>query len=289
MVIRTMGNLLNRNKEQIKVKKGDLFRSIKGKMRPLDLLLFKGDDFVSGLISKLERRGNAKSHAGDFTHAGIVVNSDILDEPLLEPGKLYILESTISGKLGSGVPDIHGRSFLGIQIRDLEVLISAYDHPNSTSIAWCPLVNNPIEGNLPLIKQNFSKVYHEINGIMWDANCWSLLSALYPWMRPCRGCIESSVRTKNWLFCSEMVATVYKYIGIYPDYVDPKDVVPADFIYPQEDTDRMPVIIREITYVTSDIHYSVTESKIDCVTRLLDNPSSKLVYGSCASSSNALA
>lgn len=250
-----MGNILTCNKEHANMKKGELFRNVKDRMRPLDLLLFRGDEFVSNIISKLEKRGNKTSRAGNFTHAGIIVTRDILDVPLLKPGKLYVLESTIGGKLGSGVPDIYGRTFLGVQIRDLEILIDAYDRPNSTSIAWCPLYNNPIETNLQLVRQKFGEVYDEIDNIWWDANCWSLLSALYPCMRPCRGCIESSLKTKNWLFCSEMVAIIYKKIGIYPEHVNPKDVIPADFICPHEDTDNMPNIIKGVFYITTDLHF----------------------------------
>lgn len=249
-----MGNCCCHHEKEPCIKYGSLYNDIKQNIRPLDLLVFKGDDFVSGIISLLEKRGHKFAKGGDFTHAGIVITSEILDEPLLQPGKLYIMEATISGNLGAGVPDIHGRSFLGVQIRDLERLIDAYDYPNTTAIAWCSLTDNPCQTTE--IKQRFNQIYNQINGVMWDANCWNLLSALYPCMRPCRPCFDHTLHTEKWLFCSEMVAVVYKHLGILPDYVNPSDVLPADLVFPNEDTDRMPSIINNITYITSLRHHN---------------------------------
>lgn len=247
-----MGNCSHK---QINIKKGELYDHIKAQIRPFDLLMFKGNDFVSSTISKLEKRGNKFSQGGEFTHAGIVVTSDIIYDMYMIPGKLYVLESTISGKLGSGVKNIYNQTMLGVQVRDLDLLIDAYDKPNNTNIAWCPLLHNPIDLHDPNeLKHRMSNVYNGINGQMWDANCWSLLSALYPCMRPCRSCIESSVHTEDWLICSEMVAYIYKQMGILPDYVNPKDVIPADLTHPYEDTDKMPVIVKNICYITTPLH-----------------------------------
>lgn len=244
------------------IKQGLLYNDVKDKIKPLDLLVFRGNDFISDLISVFEKRGNKASSGGNFTHAGMVVTRDILDEPSMKPDKLYILESVISGKLGSGVKDIHGKSFLGVQIRDLEQLIEAYDKPDNTAIAWCPLNNNPILNNHDDIKRQFTEVFNEINGLMWDANCWSLCSALFPCCRPYRSFVEKTIHTENWLFCSEMVALVYKRLNILPEYVNPKDVIPADLVYPHEDTDQMPKIIQDIVYIVSQCHYE--QKSDDC-------------------------
>ena len=68
------------------------------------------------------------------------------------------------------------------------------------------------------------------NGITYDANCWSLLSSIIPFLRPKRDHIEQFLNTDDWLFCSELVAEIYVKLGIFPDTVDPKNVVPMDFI-----------------------------------------------------------
>ncbi|MEO0236738.1 MAG: hypothetical protein ABIN35_00700 [candidate division WOR-3 bacterium] len=248
--------------QNTKIKRGQLYETVKSQMRPLDLLVFRGDDFVSGLISILEKRGYKNAKGGNFTHVGMIVTRDILDDPTMEPNKLYILESVISGRLGYNVTDIHGRSFLGVQIRDLDQLIDAYDRPNQTSIGWCPLLNNPFlnpQINRDQLKQQFTEIYQRINGVMWDANCWSLCSAIYPCCRPCRSCIEQTLHTQDWLFCSEMVALVYQHLNILPSTVNPKDVLPADLVYPNEDTDQMPLIIQSVHLIVSRQHYPLVK------------------------------
>lgn len=236
------------------IKQGKLLSDIRAQLKPFDLLVFKGDDFVSGFISLLEKRGHKNAKGGNFTHAGMIVTSDILDNPLLQPGKVYVLESVISGKLGCGVTDINGNAFLGVQIRDLDELLPAYDSPNDTAIAWCPLINNPYMSDN--VKERFTQFYDSVYGITWDANCWSLLSTLYPRMRPLRPLIEKLLHTEKWLFCSELIATVYKEFAVLPAYVDPKDVLPADLVYPEEDTDKMVKIVSDIIYLTSLKHYA---------------------------------
>jgi hypothetical protein len=263
-MINIMGNRSSRVEIRV-IKKGKLYDDIKHQMKPLDALLFRGSDVVSNIISILEKRGKRNSPAGDFTHAGIVINRDILDLPQMDPDKLYILESVMSGTLGCGIKDIYGKTHLSVQIRDLESLINAYDHPDHTAIAWCPLINNPYANHDPVIKHAFTHIYNDIKGIPWDANCYSLLSSLWECLRPCRPCIETMCHTSRWLFCSEMVATVYKELRIYPDYVNPKDVVPGDIVYPYEDTDEMPTIIDQIVYITSPKHYSPDVSPIDAI------------------------
>lgn len=233
-------------------KQGKLLSEVSGQMKPFDLVFFKGDDFVSSFISRIEKRGHRTAKGGNFTHVGMIVNDQILDDSGLTAGKLYVLESVISGKLGYGVKDINGRSFLGVQIRDLEELLVAYDHPNDTAIAWCPLINNPC--NSENVKQRFTQIYRDVYGIMWDANCWSLFSALYPRMRPLRPLIEKLLRTDRWLFCSELMANILRDFAVLPSTVDPKDVIPADLVYPEEDTDPMPKIVSDVVYIISPLH-----------------------------------
>ena len=254
-MILTMGNCKSTSLHV--VKRGYLYSEIQHRFRPLDIILFHGGDVVADIISTIEKRGNPNAHAGDFTHVGIVINRDILDDPLLQPNRMYIMESTASGKLGNNVYDIRGASHIGVQIRDLESVINGYDSDNETSIAWCPLINNPFVTNAQqTTKRRFAEIYNEVIGITWDANCWSLASAVIPCMRQSRSTIETLFNTKKWLFCSEMVAVIYKHLGIYPNTINARNVVPGDFAYPDEDTDNTPKLINEIVYVTSQVHFS---------------------------------
>jgi len=226
-------------------------------MRPLDLLVFRGGDFVSNCISVLEKRGHANAQGGNFTHAGMIVDNTIIDEPLLLDNTLYILESTASGKLGSGVYNIYGHAMIGVQIRTLDDVIHAYDVPSETAIAWCPLIHNPLDvvEDLIDIKDTCTKLYRKYNGRAWDANCWSLCSALYPPCRPCRPCIERVLHTEDWVFCSELVADYYVALDILPKTVIPANVLPADLVYPNEDSDDMPVIVSKINEITTQPHF----------------------------------
>lgn len=243
------------------IKRGRLYTDIKSKLRPLDLLAFKGSCFVSSVISDLEKRGKSYTHGGDFTHVGMIINNEVIDDPSLKNGKLYVLESTMGGILGSGVKNIYGKVCLGVQIRDLDEVINAYDKPDETHIAWCPLTNNPyISNDKTMIKTKLTELYNQISGAMWNYNCWDLLSSLYYWMRCCRPCCNRTFNTGSWLFCSQMVALCYKTLGILPSYVNPPDVVPADLVFPHEDTDKMPMIISEIVYITTPSHYEPIHS-----------------------------
>lgn len=49
------------------IKEGCLFDEIKAKIKPLDVILFKGDEFVSKIIRKLERSKIKSNFAAIFT------------------------------------------------------------------------------------------------------------------------------------------------------------------------------------------------------------------------------
>lgn len=106
------------------------YNDLKSKIKPLDLLLFKGTDFVSKTISKCELYMEG---SGSYSHTGIVISWEVM--PFLselEEGKLYIWESTMSGSCrgmnrGGEVPDVEtGKGCFGVQIRDLEEVIKHY-------------------------------------------------------------------------------------------------------------------------------------------------------------------
>ena len=94
-------------------KEGYLFDEIKHKIRPLDLILFKGDEFVSKMIRKLER-SKIKSNYVQYSHCALVLDRELLNDYRLDPTKLYVFESTCSGKYGNGINNIDGNAFLTI-------------------------------------------------------------------------------------------------------------------------------------------------------------------------------
>ena len=219
---------------------------------PGDLVLFAGSDFVSSLIRHLEnklahvpKRGIA---AGAFSHVGIVVTSEILDHPNVHPGKLYVWESTMGGKLGCGVKDVDGNTFFGTQLRDLDELAPRYLKSKKSKIAIGRLIKNPLSGIVDLedrgyIKEVFTRIFNRYNAIPYDINPFSLLGSALPPLRDVRDASEDVLHTKRWMFCSEMVAQVYKDLGVLPGSLDARDVIPMDFL--GYDTDNIvPVIIQ---------------------------------------------
>lgn len=237
-------------------KVGYLYSEIKTTIRPFDVLLFKGDATFSKIISALEKYGNKIPNSGEFTHAGMVVSSEILTHPKILPDRLYLLESTVGGKYGNKVPDINGKSVIGVQIRDLEAVINAADKSNDTLVACGKLINNPLNYlSKDDIKPKMNAFCESHLGDPYDANVYDLLSSIFPKLRKYRSKIAKICHTQDWHFCSEIVTMVYKQFGVYPPEINEKDVVPRDIIYPWADIDNMPKIIDEIIYITTPIHY----------------------------------
>jgi hypothetical protein len=245
------------------IKKGRLYEDVRSKLRPFDPLFFHGNDFVSSFILDLEKFGNKVSKEDEFSHVGMVVTSDILHNELVKPGKIYVWESTISGRLGQGVNNIHGKAHLGVQLRDFDELIGKYDAPNDTRIAYGTLINNPLDlANVKDIKDHFTPFFNTYDNRMYDANLYSLFSAICKPMRKWRPWVEKMCHTEDWLFCSELLAMTYNHMGVYSPsaHVNPKDVIPRDIAYPSLDIDEMPTVVSKISYITTQPHYNPIES-----------------------------
>jgi len=223
------------------LKYGDLLEDAVKMIRPLDLVLFRGNDAVSGLIKFTSKRFlGMRSCDHVFSHIGLVVSRDIVDDPALEPGKLYVWESTLSGKLGQGVYSAHHpkKAFFGTQVRPLIELIEAYDKPDDTAIAIFPLdsstrrkiykINDIFETEK--LNDAFTPIFTRYNDRRYDANPCSLLGAMFPFFRCCRSTAEKGMDTEDWLFCSELVAHVFQDLGVLHKSVNPKNVVPVDLI-----------------------------------------------------------
>lgn len=249
------------------IKEGVLYEDYKRKIKPLDLVLFKGGDFISDAIRYLQKktaedRSVYKIDPDAFSHVGIVVTSEIIDDPLVKEGKLYLWESTMSGNLSDGVPDVNGESFLGVQLRDLDEVIKAYDRPNDTRIAFASLKKENLEkvwseDSAELLKTRMTEIFTWYNGTKYDANLYSLTSTVIPCLRRARGTVETIVGSEDWLFCSELVATIYRDLDLISGLVEPKNVTPMDFIGFDLDgieNSGMPVIVDHPVYVVSALH-----------------------------------
>lgn len=222
------------------------FSDFESSISPLDVILFSGKDPVSKFIRYLEHK---RLGVGEISHIGIVITSDLLPSLKLEPGKVYVWESTSSLNfpgLSKEAPDvIRKKGVFGVQLRLLSDLVKSYEG----KIAWGRLINNP--WNQVKRKQDIIDVVESLfvkySMRTYDYNFINLLSALYPKLRPLRKIISAIyyLRPKALsnqldpyfagIFCSELVAIVYKKLGIIPKKIDPATFVPVDVFGIDED------------------------------------------------------
>lgn len=238
-------------------KPGVPYSVIKGGMLTLDLLLFKGSDIVSKTIVRVESMQCGVESR--YSHVGICVRGEDLCPPVagsgeeawLKPDKLYIFETTMSGALGEGVCDVNGKAHLGVQMRSLDDVVEAYDANPDVELAWCPLRESVRPGD-KAVSKIIRNVYQKYNGMDYDASVIDLagaagikvardlrdnpvLSKLRDFFCTCLCCLccrkdrAAAAHASEWLFCSELVAAIYKYAGILPESVNPADVMPQDF------------------------------------------------------------
>ena len=215
------------------------YAQAKDHIKPLAIVFFSGNEAVSALIrlgEALEQALRNKSAARIFSHVGVIVTSDIM--PSIKnavPGKLYIMESTASGKFISEAMDVEsGKGVLGVQIRDFEYVCAVY----SGVVAVANLAKNPFD-RLPeeldhTYDERITHLRHELDTFHKDhyhrhyqVNVLRLMSALIPAFRGLRILFPMS---KKWIFCSELVALLYRSVGILHAGVTAENVVPMDFI-----------------------------------------------------------
>jgi len=265
-----MGGCASREIEKPIVKPGVLYNSVRNTIRPFDLALFAGSDGISGLIRYLQAR-NLSQHKNidvsdeeQYSHVGMIVTSEILDHPKVKEGEIYIWESTMGGRFGQNLENVDGETFLGVQLRDFDALVPAYDHPNTTSLAVCHLVSNIYDQadqqQRETIKIRFTELFERLDGTLYDLNPVSLASSLFGGLRCGRKTVQEATGTDKWLFCSELVATAYKEMGIFPSEINPENVIPMDFIGYDTDVKTeggVPVVVQlPPIKIVSELHMS---------------------------------
>jgi hypothetical protein len=211
---------------------------IKNQIKPLDLICFRGNEFVSNTISKVQKLAFGN---GDWTHVGIIITADLLNFKNSNPNKLYIWESTMSGSLGDGVNNIEtDKGFFGVQIRDFEKVINKYIKDDITKIGWCKLLNNPYElkNNEPLdeyrkrlniIKLILQNFYNKYGKSKYDYKILTMFKTIFPFINKIKF-LKKLFHTNNMFFCSELVATIYKEIHILDESIDPESIAPIELL-----------------------------------------------------------
>jgi hypothetical protein len=268
-------------------KPGTKFSEIRKTIKPFDLVLFRGGEFVSDVISTVQKMvfGN-----GDFTHVGVVITPEIFEFPNCEKGELYVWESTMSGKLGDGVNSTETKTgVFGVQIRKLKDVVDAYDSDPATKIAVAHLNNNPFdqlesedgkqyeERIIPLKKKisdfhtkRFGKGYDWIMSSLASApfGCCVCINNCWDGLMSCLKCnCASKFSSKDKYFCSELATEIYQVIGALPDDIIPNTMAPVEFLNlhnTQKSIFSKPqLIIKDKTIVTENTHLTNEEkSKI---------------------------
>lgn len=198
---------------------------LKDRMSSFDLLMFRGDDIISDTIAEVQKQQQ-------FTHTGLVINSELLPGYDLKPNHLYIFESTYSHEImgiDNGPPDcITGKNFFGAQLRDLEILCNSYIRNDKTKIAWFELRNKPKVSNFsaifkrhhqkPFLNQPFASMFN-FNQITPEAMAMAknmMTSALI------------QVIFQASFTCVHLVLTVYQELGLIasiPSILYPIDIL----------------------------------------------------------------
>lgn len=177
--------------------------------RPLDLLLWRGEDFISNTIRHFSDKAVGN---GDFSHAGMLVTRDILPSVTeMKKDRLYVWEATMSYPLcgiTDGVPNIEtGEGKFGIQIRDLEEVVQAYvADSDDTALGWARLSYNPwVRGRderkddamkrRKEIVRKIRQLHEHLTNRPFERNPLSVLGVLMPSVRPARDLVESGINT----------------------------------------------------------------------------------------------
>lgn len=217
------------------LKSGVSYYDIRDQMKTLDMIAFRGTDFVSDFISALEDN-HVEPGAGEFTHVGVIIRGDSfpVGSPYHCENCVYVFESTQGGNLGDGVPDIDGNGRLGVQLRNMDRVAEMYDFHPQSKMAWLQMKEEIRNNTIPTIDpMDVLYVFRKYNGLKYDLSVIDLFSAVFPWMRSIRQVLTSSCSTSgvdDRQFCSELAANVYKEFGILQQQVDAENVLPADFI-----------------------------------------------------------
>jgi len=232
-------------------------------IQPLDLIFFRGHDFISRLVLR------AEAHLGcdRFSHVGLVVTSEILPNiPELESGKLYLWESTSTDKRDPVTDVEDGKRHFGVQIRPLEDAVKVYSEGGE--VTWGRLRNNPWTDitRRNEIRKVLSDIHEQFGRRTYEANVLSLLAVVFPWLRKARDAVDTviidgyklfrswsstligppDVPVAGWLFCSELIAIVYQNLNVLDKGQDVRNMAPADFLgvrnpYPNVTSELIPL------------------------------------------------
>lgn len=249
--------------------KADIQKFIE-QIKPLDLLVFKGGDLTSHAIMEGEEYITGSSNTP--SHVEIMITKEWCDRiKCHEEHPIYADQplSWGSTSLGKSISIETGGHVNGVQIRDLEYLMTKYLSKEGSNVGYCSLRNNPTVFYLDnekwtdyaarsdKLKRDLCAAYDKYHGKEYNNNPLALIGVMFPQFRHLRNASQMSISSfekGNKLFCSEFVASLYEDIGIIDDMtdgvadgkmLDPRDVLPVDFFGPDADNQFVNSICKE--------------------------------------------
>jgi hypothetical protein len=246
------------------VKNGEPYSNIRQYLNTFDMIFFRGSEGVSDIISKIQKKLNGKG-VPDYTHVGLIIRASDFpqDSSYYDANKIYVFESTQSGSLGDGTPNINFESKLGVQLRDFDKVVETYDNHPKSKLAWAPMLTlyRPIfnlENSELLLR-----IVRKYEGIRYDVSVIDLFSAVYKPLRPLRRLVRKFRKYANdWQFCSELCCNVYKDFGILNETINAENVLPCDFMENLENRgttydkdNKIPVLFHSIIPFTNRLQF----------------------------------
>jgi hypothetical protein len=198
-----------------------------------DLLIFYHKSMTSKIILEAE---SLRTHMNTCSHVGLALTG--LNIPHINMSTPKIWESTVP--LRADPLDLEtGKHKNGVQIRELKDVVYSYTKSGG-KVGLCKLKNNPMAMDAIKAQKQFTVLYNKYKSYKYT-HIYNLLGAVCPCFRLQRDLLNIIVKD-NVVFCSEFVTEVYEGLEIITPHssttgklLDPKDVVPTDFLGGDED------------------------------------------------------
>jgi hypothetical protein len=172
------------------------YSELRGSLRTCDLVLFSGGGFFSRLIKFFTR--------SNISHIGIIITDK-------ENGICYIMESTTMSPISNK---------RGVQINLAKDVILNY----KGGIFIKPLNSFTVSKE---ISNKLKEIRRQLNGRPYERNFWELAKSE---IDITFGKLFRNKPSMKSVFCSELVAHIYKELGILKGSLPANEYTPADFM-----------------------------------------------------------
>lgn len=154
-----------------------------------------------------------------------------------------MMESTMSTDVTT-VNILTGTPTFGVQIRNLQDAVN--DYKASGTVAWAKLIQNPFFTDTQTVISEFKNIFNQYGRSFYDLNFLDIIGAAFQCVRPVRNIFDSAILegetvisnlshakfggVHNWVFCSDLIAIIYRTLGIYSLNINPENYIPMNFL-----------------------------------------------------------